>query len=433
MMSGLTSTRTGLGGLWARTTLVRPEQDLIAAAGPTGQLFARSGWGRAGRGQAGVIHLPGGMADVSALAGVTRKLKTIPHQLAPGSEILADRPGAGPVAMGALAFEPGRPGRLVVPSWSLAIDPDGLAWVTVVGTGDGAEPSPSPSDDGPWSEDQQVWAPDRFSLTSPISHEEWCTIVAKAISEIDVGRVSKVVLARQVVVEANRPIKPMQVAARLQALYPSCTTFHVDGFIGASPELLVSRRHSLVRSQPLAGTVARTGHGPTDAAGESALLASPKERSEHAMVVDAVARVLADWCRPLTVPDSPSIVELRNVSHLGSTIEGTLKDPLGGPSALALAGLLHPTPAVAGTPRSEALNLIAELEGFDRGRFAGPVGWVDGSGNGEWVVGIRSAALEGCRARLFAGVGIVAGSQPRLELAETQLKLQSLLAAVVRP
>jgi menaquinone-specific isochorismate synthase len=255
--------------------------------------------------------------------------------------------------------------------------------------------------------------------------------VAEAVARIDAGDLEKVVLARAVEVEADGPLVVPDILRRLRALFPSCMVFSVDGFVGASPELLVARLGLDVRCQPLAGTVARSGDPTTDARLARALLASGKDRREHGLVVDAVAAALRPFCDRLDVPSTPEIVPLRNVAHLGTTIRGRLAAPA--PSALALACRLHPTPAVAGTPTMAALALLERLEGSTRGRYAGPVGWVDSRGNGEWAVGIRSAEVRGNKARLMSGNGIVAGSDPDEELAETQLKLQALLAAVVRP
>jgi menaquinone-specific isochorismate synthase len=273
--------------------------------------------------------------------------------------------------------------------------------------------------------------PDGFTLTSSMHHAAFCRLVEATVADIAAGRFEKVVLARQVEVEANGPIIVSDVLARLRALFPACMVFSVEGFVGASPELLVRRMGRLVRSHPLAGTVPRSGDPDADGRLAAGLLGSEKERHEHAVVVEAVAHTLRPHCTHLDVPDVPSIVPLRNVSHLGTLIEGELLQPT--PSALELAARLHPTPAVAGTPRQAALERIVAVEGFDRGRYAGPVGWVDANGDGEWAVGIRSATLDGNRARLVAGVGVVADSDPEAELAETQLKLQALLAAVVRP
>jgi menaquinone-specific isochorismate synthase len=264
-----------------------------------------------------------------------------------------------------------------------------------------------------------------------MGHAEFCAVVADTVAAIAAGRFEKVVLARQVEVAASGPILIADVLGRLRALFPACMVFNVDGFVGASPELLVRRMGLDVRSHPLAGTVPRSGDPDADAKLAAGLLGSAKDRHEHRVVVDAVASVLEPLCTRLDVPEEPAIVPLRNVSHLGTLIDGDLRDPA--PSALELAACLHPTPAVAGTPRTAAVAHIAAVEGFDRGRYAGPVGWVDASGDGEWAVGIRSATLDGHIARLVAGVGVVADSEPDAELAETQLKLQALLAAVVRP
>jgi menaquinone-specific isochorismate synthase len=273
--------------------------------------------------------------------------------------------------------------------------------------------------------------PDRFSLVSVRSHAEWSKLVQDAVTVVRAGRLAKVVLAREVLVEANRPFVGADVLRRLHALYPSCMLFSADGFIGASPELLVSRRGQQVRSQPLAGTVARSGDPRADDRLTEAMMSSAKEREEHRLVVDEVAAGLLPLCDWLDVPDSPSIVPLRNVSHLGTPIAGRLTSPP--PPALELVARLHPTPAVAGSPTAAAAAYLKAVEGFDRGHYGGPVGWMDAGGDGDWAVGIRCAEVAANTARLFAGVGVVADSDAEAELAETQLKLQALLAALVRP
>ncbi len=379
--------------------------DLAAFAGDDGVLFEHAGAGLAGRGVALRVEA----------AHVTDSLAAI------AVEDEVGLPGCGPVAVGALPFLPDDRATMVVPQTVLGRARDGTTWLTTVGT-DAPEPAASPAGTRP---------PDRFSLAASRPHDEWLAVIGLAIAEIRAGTLRKMVLAREVAVEANRPILATHVLARLRALYPSCMLFSVEGFVGASPELLVSRHGSEVRSQPLAGTIPRSGDPQVDDHLAAALMSSAKDRHEHRLVVDAVAGVLSTHCRALDVPAQPSIVPLRNVCHLGTTITGRLADP--GPSAWDLAAMLHPTPAVAGTPTEEALGCIAALEGLDRGRYAGPVGWMDARGDGEWAVGIRSAEISGNRARLLAGVGVVADSQPEAELAETQLKLQALLAAVVRP
>ena len=190
-----------------------------------------------------------------------------------------------------------------------------------------------------------------------------------------------------------------------------------------------------MESHPLAGTAARSGDLEVDHRVEAALLGSDKERAEHRAVVDAITDGLRPVMAELDVPEGPGIVELRNVSHLGTHLTGSLALGPDGElmNALELLALIHPTPAVAGTPVDLALDYLAKAEELDRDRYAGAVGWIDGDGDGEWYLGIRCAIVEDRTARLFAGVGIVADSDPQAELAETQLKLQAFLAAAVRP
>ena len=384
----------------ARTYTLDGDAELLAFAGEDGWLFDRDGVGLAARGVAGRVPVGEALSALRAVDG-----------------------DHGAIALGALPFEPSLAvrGELVIPSAVLRRAPDGTCTVTVVG--DGPDPELDVRRDRP--------APDAFSLRPAPPHDAWCAVIERAIARIKDGELGKVVLAREVTVEANREIVVSQVLARLQALYPSCWVFSAEGFVGASPELLVSRRGDRVVTHPLAGTIPHSGDPDVDRRAAERMLASPKERAEHAFAVDDAAATLRPLCASLTVPAAPSIVALRNVAHLGTRIEGVLAPPT--PSALDLALALHPTPAVGGTPTDAAVRYLRTAEGVDRGRYAGPVGWVDASGDGEFVVGIRSAEISGAVARLFAGVGIVEGSVPEEELAETQLKLQALLAAVVRP
>lgn len=400
------------------------ELDLLAFAGDDGLLFVREGVGIAARGVARRIELPRGTSDVRGVADV---LRAIP------SEDSLHRAGSGPVAIGALAFTPTEAGSLVVPEVIVAKSADGSAWCTQI----------RPIDAPAWVEPILVasrakrWSPHGFDLQSVVSHEAWCDIISTAVDRIRRGGLDKVVLARPVDVIATSDLVIGDILGRLQALFPSCMVFSVEGFVGASPELLVARKGSQVRAHPLAGTVARSGDPDTDAALAAGLLASTKDRWEHSLVIDRISSVLRPLCDELDVPRSPSIVPLRNVSHLGTLITGSLHaaNVADGTALTALdfVSVLNPTPAVGGTPTAAALALIAELEPEDRGTYAGPVGWVDAAGNGEWAVGLRSARIQGNRARMFAGGGIVNDSDPAAELQETQLKLQALLSAVVRP
>jgi menaquinone-specific isochorismate synthase len=412
------------GSLVARTVALDSAlaPDLLAWAGADGLVWEHDGAGLAGRGVGLRVHLPDGFGSPGAGGQVAEALDAV------DTDDRVGRPGCGPVAIGALPFDRSSPCSLIVPAMVIGRARDGSAWVTTVGPAgasvhraaiEALTPAVEPSPDG-------------FSLASTRSHVDWCATVDAAVAEVRSGRLDKVVLAREVAVTANRPILIAEVLRRLRALYPSCMVFSVEGFVGASPELLVSRRGRAVRSHPLAGTVPRSGDPDTDERLARGLLGSAKEREEHRVVVEAVEAGLTGVCDRLDVPSAPSIVPLRNVSHLGTAISGTLA-PGSSVSALDLAIRLHPTPAVAGTPTGAALAYLDAVEGFDRGRYAGPVGWVDARGDGEFAVGIRSADIEGNRARLVAGVGIVSDSVAESELAETQFKLQALLAAVVRP
>lgn len=356
--------------------------------------FEHEGHGVLGLGVRERIELPDGYAAPDAW---------------PRLQAALEAAGAEAVAMGALPFDPTEPCSFVIPE---SVRRGRLP----------SPPAPDPHDHR---------SPDSFTLTSLRPHDEFLACVEAAVAAIDAGAFDKVVLAREVVVEANRPIVLPEVLERLRTLYPSTMVFSIDGFVGASPELLVSRNGDDLVSHPLAGTFARSGDPAVDERMAAALMDSGKDRQEHRYVVDAIAAALSPLAGELDVPEVPSIVQLRNVLHLGTRISGRLSGER--PSAFELVALLHPTPAVGGTPSGAALAWLREHEGLDRGRYAGPVGWVDAKGDGAFALGIRSADIEDSRARLVAGVGIVKGSDPESELAETQLKLQALLAAVVRP
>lgn len=253
-------------------------------------------------------------------------------------------------------------------------------------------------------------------------------MVAEALRSIDRGEVTKVVLSRQVDVTMGHAVVVADLLRRWHRLEPNCTVFSVptpDGqFVGASPELLVERTGLQFRSRPLAGT-ARRSVSDSGGATPGALLESSKDGNEHRLVVEEIDRALRPISTRLSVPDHPDLVHLHTITHLGTGITGTLATEADGsaPTALDLVSVLHPTPAVGGVPAGQALPLIQRLEPHARGRFAGPVGYVDGRGDGTWMLGIRSMSVRGPSARLTAGVGIVEGSDPESELVETNLKL----------
>ena len=341
-------------------------------------------------------------------------------------------PGCGPVAIGALPFDPAAPGTLVIPRRIVGLRA-GQAWVTTVEPVNSDPAPPEPQAPARTRGTEPIPdPPDEFTLTPSVPHRVWKQRVADALKRIEAGELDKVVLARQVDIAANRPFVKSDVLARLIALFPSCMVFSVAGFIGASPELLVARTGDRVVSHPLAGTVARSGDAHADEALVAGLMASPKARREHGYVTEVLRAALEDICVELDVPDRPSVMSLRNVSHLATRITARL-DPRTPLSALELAARIHPSPAVGGNPTSVAVPYLQSVEGFDRGRYAGPVGWVDARGDGAWAIGIRSAVVDGAHASIFAGNGLVKGSDPADELTETQLKLQALLATLVRP
>jgi len=274
-------------------------------------------------------------------------------------------------------------------------------------------------------------SPEHFHLDPVIGHEQFRAKVAAAVVAIDQAIVQKVVLAREVVVVADRPFLQHELFGRLRALHPSCLSFAIHGFVGATPELLVRKTGSESASTPLAGTMARSGDPEEDRKLADALMASSKERREHQYVVEAIYENLRSFTNQVLVPDEPHILELRNVVHLATTIIATQIDPV--VASLEVACKLHPSPAICGTPRATAKQYIEDHEGLSRDLYAGLVGFTDSSGDGEWWIGIRSAMIVENTARIFAGVGIVADSDPAAEFAETQLKLQAMLAVLVRP
>jgi menaquinone-specific isochorismate synthase len=322
-------------------------------------------------------------------------------------------PGTGPVAFASFAFaaDPGT-SVLVVPR-VLVGRRDGACWVTEI-----KDPTPRHRPAilmSPVPPAQSV----RYSDGElPVS--QWRGAVAKAARRLRAGELDKVVLAHDLLALSDSPLDPRQLLRGLAGRYPSCWSFAVDGLVGATPELLLRKRGAAVASRVLAGTI-----WPSEAAdGELArtLLASAKDRDEHRLALESLGSALRPACDELEQPDTPSVIELHNVLHLASDVRGTLRgdDP---PSLLQLAEIVHPTAAVGGAPRSAALRLIDELEGMDRGRYAGPVGWVDAGGDGELGIALRCAQVSGNTARLFAGCGVMADSDPDTEVREAAAKL----------
>lgn len=315
--------------------------------------------------------------------------------------------GSGPVAFGSFSFSPDEDSVLVLPRVLIGRS-GGQAWRTTVGT------------------------PPRLSFPEPVRPPQgiryghgdvplttYRGAVQRAVSMIDSGRLDKVVLAQDLLAVADEPIDPRAVLAGLADSNAGCWTFAVEGLVGATPELLVRLEEGALTSRVLAGTATRAPDAEAQAAGVAALVASEKDQAEHRYAVESLRAALGGHVRDLVVPAAPSTLELRNVTHLATEVTATVTD---GSNALDLLAALHPTAAVGGTPTDEALAVLRELEPMRRGRYAGPVGWIDASGDGEWAIALRSAQLAGPVARLYAGCGIVAGSDPDAEVAEAQAK-----------
>ena len=330
----------------------------------------------------------------------------------------ADAPaGTGLVAFGSFVFDVDSAARstLVVPQ-VLVGRHGGRAWLTQVGTELG--PLPHLTAAGP-----PVPPTGAGVSGGALTAEEWCGAVTEAVRRIGAGELEKVVLARDLVVTAASEIDPRWLVERLAGRYPTCWTYLVDGLVGATPEMLVRRQGGQVTSRVLAGTIRRPAAGVVESGLAAGLASSSKDREEHGYAVASVARALAPFCSDLDVPADPYVLQLPNVMHLATDISAVGRP---GVSSLALAAALHPSAAVCGTPTAAARELIAELEHLDRERYAGPVGWVDANGDGEWGIALRCGQIDETdarRIRLFAGCGIVAGSDAEAELAESAAKL----------
>lgn len=368
------------------------------------------------RGVAACIELPGGLR--SGVAPLSEALAAI--------EAIGEDPLAPPpVALASFPFRPDAAARALIPSLAVRRLADGTRWATRVAPRDASFARKLPAPEAPSA------PPVRYEVEVLVDRAAHTAAVAAAVAAIRGGELRKVVLVRAVDLRADRPFDTTAALRRLRGTFPSCLRYRIDGFVGASPELLVSRRGDVVAAQPLAGTVPRVGDPVADAQLAARLLASPKDRLEHRITIDRLHDALLPFCSYLDSEAEPQVMAIANVQHLASRVAGRLSHPL--PSVTELVAAIHPTPAVGGDPTEAALRFIAQLEKVDRGAYGGPVGWVDASGNGAFAVGVRSAIVAGDHARLFAGGGIVAESDPDAEYSETQPKLTTMLNALLRP
>jgi menaquinone-specific isochorismate synthase len=425
VMPGGPGTETRLdpesGRLTVRTVPIADPGDLLADL-PDAPLLSwvRRGQGLVGWGEAARVTLAAGEDRFTA---GEKWLRTLFDDVTVDDRVQV--PGTGPIAFGSFTFDPASEGSvLIVPRVIVGRDGAGTAWLTTVS--DGREPAGRqswPGADGPDGEPERpAGVPSASTLRwhdGSLTAPEWAHAVELAVGRISSGELRKVVLARDVFATATGPIDPRVLLRRLAARYPDCYTFAVADLVGATPELLIRRQGREVTALILGGTLPRGAQPREDQELAAALLASAKNTEEHAYAVDSIREVLAPLCTSLDVPSHPSLLKLANLHHLGTAVRGTLAADR---SVLSLADAVHPPAAVCGTPTETALELIRELEYLERGRYAGPVGWVDAGGNGEFGIALRCAELEGRRARLFAGCGIVAGSDPTAEVAETEVK-----------
>ncbi len=324
-----------------------------------------------------------------------------------------DLPGTGLVAFGSFAFDGDDATSVLVVPEVVVGHRDGTWWLTTIGGVAPAlmtqSPPVAPSDI-------------RFS-DGAVASGAWSEVVAEAVRRIEAGAVGKVVLAREVEARSSAPLDLRWPLARLAESYPGCWAFAVDGLVGATPEMLVSLRDGVATSRVLAGTLRRSGDANQDLRRSEDLSRSIKDIEEHGYGVKSVVDALALHCGVVDVPTDPFVLALPNVMHLASDVTGNVVD---GATSLELVASLHPSAAVCGTPTVVALELIREIEGLARGRYAGPVGWLDATGDGEWGIALRCGQLDAddpTLMRLYAGCGIVAGSEPDRELAESNAKL----------
>jgi menaquinone-specific isochorismate synthase len=413
-------TGTALPRLVVETREIDPVEDLLqhtSAAHPL--VWQRRGDGFAGVGLRHTLELTGPIGELS--------LGERWRAFAETAEIddPVGLPGTGLVGFGALAFDGrGASSAVVVPD-RIVGRRDGRGWVTRIRRVD--EPWP---DDPP----AEPYGPHWSASVGPGAQtpERYQQAVRGALAAIASGEVSKVVMARDVVGSIPTGSDLRRLVRALASDYPDTWAFAVDGLIGASPETLVTVHGGTVTARVLAGTAARGADPDSDVAASTALATSAKDQDEHQFAVRSVLSSLAPHTRVLVAAEQPFTLKLPNVWHLATDVEGELSDAA---SALDLVAALHPTAAVAGTPTSAAMEVIRRLEAFDRGRYAGPVGWIDAHGDGEWAIALRcaqfgAAGTDSIPLTAFAGAGIVAGSDPEAELLETRVKFRPIIDAL---
>jgi menaquinone-specific isochorismate synthase len=422
-----TSASAALPRLHVVTREIASVDDLLPFTTTHDPLF----WSRRGDALAafGVVHTldsdgPGQAADLAARW----------RELVASAEVddTVQLPGTGLIGFGSLAFDPASPrgSTLIVPDLIVGRR-GGRTWVTRVALADTAAPIepelPPRSPFGPhWS---ATLGPGRMTA------ERYQDAVRTAVAAIRDRALDKVVLARDLAGTVPAGADLRRLVRALLTGYPDCWVFAVDGLIGASPETLATVSGGTLTARVLAGTTARGADADTDAAAALALSDSAKDQDEHRFAVQSVLAALRPHTSALAAGEQPFTLQLPNVWHLATDVEGALDD---GSSSLDLVAALHPTAAVAGTPTETAIGVIRRLESFDRGRYAGAVGWIGASGDGEWAIALRCAQFDLGRAddaglmaiTAYAGAGIVADSDPESELLETRVKFRPIVDAL---
>jgi len=328
--------------------------------------------------------------------------------------------GTGPILFTSFSFSQDEVSVLVIPQVTVGMR-KGQSWITWIG--DEGQPVLKEKPDH-FVENVITWGEEIAA------ESQWKALVAQAIAQIQSGELEKVVLARDLTAISNCAIEPRALLKKLAAEYPSTWNFSISGLVGATPELLLRLTRGMVTSRILAGTISKTGDDEKDLALAASLARSSKDLEEHVYAVRSVADALEPFCSSTNVPDSPFVLHLANVMHLATDVTGALVETLTHVDLFTLLEKLHPSAAVCGTPTRIAAALIEKIEGILRGRYAGPVGWIDASGDGELGIALRCGQISGNSIRIFAGCGIVAGSNPDLELAESNAKFIPMRSAL---
>ena len=328
--------------------------------------------------------------------------------------------GTGPVLFTSFSFDRNEESVLVIPQIVVG-QRASQSWITWVG--DTSQPV--------LRDTAETFPSGQFTFSEgSLSTDAWKERVAEAIKRIEKSEVDKVVLARDLIATSATEIEPRAILKKLAEEYPSTWTFAVNGLVGATPELLLRLSRGMVTSRVLAGTISKTGDDEKDLALAASLARSSKDLEEHEYAVRSVAEALEPFCSSTNVPESPFVLHLANVMHLATDVTGALSETKQRVDAFSLLKSLHPSAAVCGTPRNIAFDIIDDIEGMNRSRYAGPVGWIDASGDGELGIALRTGQITGREIRIFAGCGIVAGSNPDKELEESAAKMIPMRSAL---